>query len=100
MKSNINAPSFNKYSKNKWKEISKNQEENVFTTYSERELADKFYGGVPDISTNNYNVYTDDETLQIDEKKIDTVIIPNYTSKFDDVVLNIYIVIFPKNRSI
>ena len=90
MKSNINAPSFNKYSKNKWNELSKNQEENIFTTYSERELADKFYNGVPDISTNNYNVYIDDETLQIDEKKIDPVIIPNYTSKFDDIVVNIY----------
>lgn len=90
MESNINAPSFNKYSKNKWKELSKNQEENIFTTYSEKELADQFYGGVPDISTNNYNVYTDDETLQIDEKKIDPVIIPNYKSKFDDIVVNIY----------
>ncbi len=90
MKSNINAPSFNKFSKNKWKELSKNQEENIFTTYSERELANKFYGGVPDISTNNYNVYTDDETLQIYEKKIDPVIIPNYKSKFDDIVVNIY----------
>ncbi|UFH30749.1 hypothetical protein LNP04_12265 [Chryseobacterium sp. C-71] len=90
MENNINRPSFNKFSKNKWKELSKNQEENIFTTYSERELANKFYGGVPDISTNNYNVYTDDETLQIDEKKIDPVFIPNYKSKFDDIVVNIY----------
>lgn len=90
MKNNINLPSFNKFSKNKWKELSKNQEENIFTTYSERELADKFYSGVSDISSENYNVYTDDETLSISEKKIDPVFIPNYKSKFDDIMVNIY----------
>lgn len=90
MENNINAPSFNKFSKNKWKELSKNQEENIFTTYSERELADKFYNGVPDISTKNYNVYNDDEELYIRERKIDAVFLPNYTSSFEEINVNIY----------
>ena len=90
MINNLDRPSFNKFSKDKWKEFSKNQEENRFSTYSEKELADKFYGGVADIASNKYNVYNDDETLDIYEKNIDPVFIPNYKSNFDDVLVNIY----------
>jgi hypothetical protein len=90
MENNINRPSFNKFSKNKWKEFSKQQEEKPFTTYTEKELSEKFYAGVADISSNKYNVYTDDEALTIYEKNIDTVFISNYTSKFDEITVNIY----------
>lgn len=90
MKYNSNRPSFNKISKNIWKELSKNPIENAFSTYTEQKLADKFYNGVPDISSNNYNVYNDDETLDINERNIDTVFIPNYNSKFNDITVNIY----------
>lgn len=90
MKYKSNRPSFNKISKNIWKELSKNPIENAFSTYSEQKLADKYYHGIADITSNNYNVYTDDETFDINERNIDTVFIPNYNSKFNDITVNIY----------
>ncbi|WP_288459476.1 hypothetical protein [uncultured Chryseobacterium sp.] len=90
MKYKSNRPSFNKVSKNIWKELSKNPIENAFSTYSEQKLADKYYNGIADITSNNYNVYTDDETFDINERNIDTVFIPNYNSKFNDITVNIY----------